>query len=286
MKRILATLLALYLLCALPTLSLAQSAIPEELVGSWAGTGNTQPKGSPIDLSFTIAEDGTGEYRFMQGGYTESYPFTLQSETASFTVSVPQNNALSIESVSGTYALANGVMTLAIVTHFQNGGTYEYTAACTRQQTASQAALPTFVWENKPIRIALITEDETVIDYKPSVGEDPLGADGRFIKLLFAADEKTLTADEMKSLGSSATLRSTNGTLYNSTLYTNIRLNIKNGKISLSDTQPGFGMLFVVPETVAMESLMLDVPAAGVSYSLQAYGEDAYRPETTAAAPQ
>lgn len=283
MKRILATLCALYLVFALSPLSLAQSAIPEELIGSWTGTGSPPGKGSPIDLSFTIAEDGTGEYRFMQGGYTESYPFALQSETAAFTVSVPQNNALGIASVSGTYALADGVMTLAIVTHFQNGGTYEYTAACTRQQTAAQAALPTFPWEDKPIRIALITEDESVIDYKPSVGEDPLGADGRFIKLLFAADEKTLTADEMKSLGNSATLRAANGTQYTSTLYTNIRLHIKNGKISLSDEQPGFGMLFVVPKTVALESLMLDVPAAGVSYSLQAYGEDAYRPETTAA---
>ena len=283
MKRIIGILLTLVLLCALPTASPAQSVVPEELIGSWAGTGTPQGKGSSIDLAFTVAGDGTGEYRFMQGGYTESYPFTLQSETATFTVSVPQNNALGIASVEGTYALADGVMTLAIVTHFQSGGTYAYTAQCTRQTTAAQEALPTFMWEEKPIRIALITEDEAIIDYKPTVGQDPLGTDGRFIKLMFAADEKSLTAEEMKSLGAIATLRATDGTLYESHLYTNIRMNIKNGKVSLSDTQPGFGLLFAVPESVALESLMLDIAAAGISYSLLPYGEDAYRSEPTAA---
>ena len=134
----------------------------------------------------------------------------MQSATKSFTVSVPENNALGISSVAGTYAIADGVMTLAIVTSFQNGGTYEYTATCTRQETAAQDELPPFAWQGKTVKLTLITEDEAIIAYQVGASEDPRGQDGRFVKLMFVADGDPLTADEMKSLGSQARLRNAN----------------------------------------------------------------------------
>ena len=70
---------------------------------------------------------------------------------------------------------------------------------------------------------------------------------------------------------------------YDSHIYTNIQLSIADGKIDLSDKQPSFGLLYVVPESVALQSLMLDMSGIDTSYALRPYGEADYPPESTEA---
>lgn len=107
--------------------------LPEELVGLWVGTGEPKNGGNPIKLEITVNADATGEYTFEQAGYTESYPFTLEKKSSSFTVNIPANNKLGISNCSGTYEYADSKLTLHIKTNFSSGGSYAYTAICTKK---------------------------------------------------------------------------------------------------------------------------------------------------------
>lgn len=106
----------------------AEAAIPEELVGEWHGTGTPKNGGPSIDLTATINADGSGEYTFDQGGYHESYPFTITSADKRFSVDIPATSQLG--SVDGTWVLENGVLKLDITSTFTGGGSYSYTAEC------------------------------------------------------------------------------------------------------------------------------------------------------------
>lgn len=111
----------------------AASAVPEELVGSWKGTGTPKNGGPAIDLSAEIKADGTGEYVFIQDDYRESYPFTISSEDNRFTVDIPEDNLLHITECGGTWTLEEGKLLLDITTVFANGRSYSYTAECVKE---------------------------------------------------------------------------------------------------------------------------------------------------------
>ena len=104
----------------------APSGVPEEFVGEWAGSVDN------INLSFDIGEDGQGTYTFEQSGYHESYDFSLSVESESFSVQIPANNRLGIASIDGTYAYADGILTLQVQTMFANGRVFAYTVPCQR----------------------------------------------------------------------------------------------------------------------------------------------------------
>ncbi|MCL1806194.1 MAG: hypothetical protein FWG31_00655 [Oscillospiraceae bacterium] len=96
----------------------------EEYTGFWTGSVDD------ISLSFTVEADGSGVYTFEQSGYTESYDFTLEAGTETFSVQIPANNTLGIASIEGTYAYTGGVMTLEVQTTFTTGRVFEYTVPC------------------------------------------------------------------------------------------------------------------------------------------------------------
>jgi hypothetical protein len=112
-------------------------AIPEELVGAWSGTGKPVGGGSDISLEINVNADGTGEYKFEQAGYEESYPFILESDSERFSVNISPDNQLGINACEGTYAYANGVLTLRITTTFSSGRQFEYVAECLKVAMSS-----------------------------------------------------------------------------------------------------------------------------------------------------
>ena len=103
-----------------------------ELAGSWSGTGKPVGGGTDIALTVDINPDGTGVYTFVQGAYEESYSFTLVDSGNTFSVNIPSNNQLGINSCGGTYKYDGSILTLHIKTTFANGGAYEYDADLTR----------------------------------------------------------------------------------------------------------------------------------------------------------
>ena len=103
-----------------------EQSVPAEYVGEWFGSAGG------IDLTFRVNADGTGVYTFEQSGYFERYDFTLTVESESFSVEIPQDNQLGIVSCEGTYAYADGVMTLDIETTFAGGRVFSYTMPCER----------------------------------------------------------------------------------------------------------------------------------------------------------
>ncbi|MCR5783555.1 MAG: hypothetical protein K6G90_12580 [Clostridia bacterium] len=107
-------------------------AIPAELVGTWTGSV-TPANGNRIDLRAQINADGTGDYTFNQGGYEESYPFTIENDGNTFSVSVPENNTLGISIINGTYEFADDVLSLHISTEFSSGGTFRYDIDCVKE---------------------------------------------------------------------------------------------------------------------------------------------------------
>ena len=112
--------------------------VPAELVGSWQGTGTPGNGGPSIDLSAIIRADGTGEYTFVQSGYTESYPFAIESTDQTFRVDIPADNTLGIDGCSGTWALSEGELELQITTTFASGGDYSYSARLHRAEETGE----------------------------------------------------------------------------------------------------------------------------------------------------
>ena len=105
-----------------------EAAIPEEMIGTWEGAGIPPAGGSPIDLTVVINEDGTGEYIFIQGGYTENNPIEISYEGNSFSVNTDDSV---LNECVGTWELADGVLTLDITSTLASGATYSYTAELT-----------------------------------------------------------------------------------------------------------------------------------------------------------
>lgn len=106
-----------------------EAVIPEELIGTWKGTGTPKNNGSPIDLEVTIGADGTGEYIFDQAGYHENNPISISYEGNSFTVDTDESVLGGCE---GTWSLEDGVLTLDITSTLPGGRTYSYIAELTK----------------------------------------------------------------------------------------------------------------------------------------------------------
>ena len=113
-----------------PSAAETQAAFPEELAGTWTGTGVPKNGGPSIGLSLVLFRDGSGIYRFTQAGYTESCDFTLGHSDSSFTVRVPEGNPMGIAGCAGTWTLEDGTLILDITTTFTMGGTFSYRAEC------------------------------------------------------------------------------------------------------------------------------------------------------------
>lgn len=144
MKKILPVLLALLLL-SIAVSAAGESAVPEALTGIWSGTGMPKNGGSGIGLSLSVNADGTGRYTFIQSGYMESYPFTIENSGNAFSVDIPADNRLGIISCGGTWSLENGILSLDINTGFADGHSYAYTAKCEKTgdiETASAEQEP------------------------------------------------------------------------------------------------------------------------------------------------
>jgi hypothetical protein len=110
-----------------------ESSIPEEYIGDWEGSVND------IHLTFTVNPDGTGSYTFEQSGYTESYDFTMEVSTGTFSLKIPEDNLLKIVSCEGTYQYADGVLTLDVLTTFSTGRQYMYTVPCRKAEPEDAA---------------------------------------------------------------------------------------------------------------------------------------------------
>lgn len=112
------------------TLTLLPSTISmEELTGKWHG----MVKEMGINLTFTIAADGTGSYTFEQNGYEESGDIVLNQEGNAFSLVIPEeNNPFSFEKCEGTYSYANNVLTLNIASSMLDGRVFSYSVDCTR----------------------------------------------------------------------------------------------------------------------------------------------------------
>ena len=110
------------------TPTLAESAVPAEYIGTWAGSvGN-------ISLVFAISADSRAVFTFTQGNYTGTSDVALSVEDGTFTVEVPEDDALGTVSCGGTYAYHDGILTLAIENTFANGGVFAYTVPCERAE--------------------------------------------------------------------------------------------------------------------------------------------------------
>ena len=133
----------------------AGASIPGELVGQWKGVGTPKNGGTPIDLAITVNADGTGEYSFDQGSYHESYPFTISNDDSTFSVDIPATSMLG--SVSGTWALEDGVLKLEITSVFASGGSYSYTAECVKV-TGDRAAWEARDWQLDTLNFKTLTE--------------------------------------------------------------------------------------------------------------------------------
>ena len=131
MKKTLSLILVLVL--SMTLLSTAQSAIPSEYIGEWAGSVDN------INLSFNVNEDGTGTYTFEQGGYMENYDFSLSVESETFSVKIPEASQLGIVSCEGTYTYTDGILTLAVQTTQSSGRVFEYTVPCKRVIQSEEA---------------------------------------------------------------------------------------------------------------------------------------------------
>lgn len=102
------------------------AALPAEYVGSWRGEANG------IALAFTVAADGTGEYTFHQGGYSESYPFALNAGDNTFIVAVENGSKAGIATAEGSYTYADGILTLTVNATLESGRIFTYTVPCER----------------------------------------------------------------------------------------------------------------------------------------------------------
>ena len=104
--------------------SIPVAMIPIEYIGKWEGSADG------IKLSFKVEPDGTGVYTFEQSGYTESYDFSLEVGSETFSVKIPSNNTLGIVTIEGTYKYSDEKLTLNVITTFSDGREFKYTVPC------------------------------------------------------------------------------------------------------------------------------------------------------------
>lgn len=107
-------------------------SVLSDLAGRWSGTGQPVGGGEEIFLRIDLQEDGTGTYQFRQGGYTESYPVSVNDEAGSFSAEIPADNTLQITGCGGTYEFDGDVLSLHIITEFASGRSFEYDVDCER----------------------------------------------------------------------------------------------------------------------------------------------------------
>ena len=182
MKKIVSVLLlAALLLCALSVTAETAAAVPEEMIGTWHGTGTPKNGGSSIDLTAVISADGTGEYTFEQAGYVESFPFTLSYTDNTFSVDLPATSMMT--GVEGTWEIRDGKLLLDITSTFINGRTYSYNAECEKEQAAAPAAevpavegvaVDPALWQDKTLQLASIyfksSEGNNVFEIDATLG--------------------------------------------------------------------------------------------------------------------
>ncbi len=133
MKKSLSMLLVLVLSMMLCSAAWADNTVPAEYIGDWTGHSGD------INLSFSVGPDGAGTYTFEQSGYEERYDFTLSVDSDTFSVQIPKDNKLGIQTCEGTYAYADGVLTLDVKTTMASG-VFAYTVPCTRAEPAKATA--------------------------------------------------------------------------------------------------------------------------------------------------
>ncbi|MGI6689191.1 MAG: hypothetical protein ACOX6Y_12755 [Christensenellales bacterium] len=95
-------------------------------VGDWEG------QSGDIHLTFTVNEDGSGQYIFEQSGYRESYPVRLSADDHTFIVDIPSKNALSITDCRGVWQYEDEALKLDVVTTFANGRQFKFSIPCRR----------------------------------------------------------------------------------------------------------------------------------------------------------
>ncbi len=151
------------------------SNILKDFVGEWEGQHDD------IHLTFTVNEDGSGQYIFEQSGYRESYPVRLSADNNTFTVDIPADNALSITSCGGFWEYRDEVLTLLVVTTFKSGKQFTYIIPCRRVEKkgattdSSVPDLPLGRWLEMDLRFILpgnLTWDATAADVTALLGEN------------------------------------------------------------------------------------------------------------------
>lgn len=177
MKKATCFLISLLLILSLPLAFALETGgnVLKDFVGEWEGqSGN-------IHLTFTVNEDGSGQYTYEQSDYRESYPVRLSADDNTFAVDIPANNALSITTCEGAWLYEDEVLTLDVVTTFANGRQFSYSIPCRRVNKDGAAAAPDsleaqlgkcsetdkqFIWPGN------ITWDSTRDDVVALLGED------------------------------------------------------------------------------------------------------------------
>ena len=130
-----------------------------------------------------------------------------------------------------------------------------------------------FSFAEKPVALVLITDDQEIVNYSPTEKNDPREEGERFVKVMFNVKENPFTRQEMKDLGKACTLTDSQGETYTSSVYTNVTLLWNTSKISLSDKQEQFGLIFCVPEGVALDTLTLAINGVEDTIPLSGFGE-------------
>jgi hypothetical protein len=96
-------------------------SLPEGLAGDWIGvTGG-------ISLRLTVNPDGSGSCMFVeQSGNERFYDVSFYLDGAAFMADIFKGDALGITCCEGTYACADGALTLDVKTDYEDGRRVEY----------------------------------------------------------------------------------------------------------------------------------------------------------------
>jgi hypothetical protein len=176
MKKIVCFLISLLLILSLPLAFALETGnnILKDFIGEWEGQSDD------IHLTFTVNEDGSGQYTFEQSGYQESYPVRLSADDNVFVVDIPADNALSITSCGGFWEYRDEVLTLFVVTTFKSGKQFTYIIPCRRIEKKGATTdlsvpdAPLGRWLEADLRFILpgnLTWDATTADITALLGE-------------------------------------------------------------------------------------------------------------------
>ena len=136
----------------------AIAAVPEELVGAWAGTAMLEGSDHTYDLTAEFAADGTGAYTLDFGSYHEENTFAIAFDGNAFSIDVGDFTA------EGTWTLEGGVLSVAFTSVFANGDSYSYTAECTRVSAeAGEEGATGVKWTLDTIWFRTLSEDSPFV---------------------------------------------------------------------------------------------------------------------------